>query len=83
MLLLLPKKLRSIVTVTALDYALHALVAVRENAKDAKVVVKMDANLHVEVVVVKAVKDVVTHYVRIIVLLDVKLPATAYVEDLA
>ena len=67
MLLLLPKKLHSIVTVTALDYALHALVAVREDVKGAKGVVKMDASLLVEVAVDKGAKDAVMQCARVIV----------------
>jgi hypothetical protein len=55
---LLLKKLHSIVEETAPDYAPHALVAVRENAKGVKAVVKMDAKQHVVAGVVKDVKAV-------------------------
>ena len=76
---LLLKKLHSIVEETAPDYAPHALVAVRENAKGVKAVVKMDANLLVELVVAKDVKDVVMQCAKAIALQDVKLHVTASV----
>ena len=77
------KRLHSIVTVTVQDYAHHALAVVKENAKGAKEVVKMDVNPLAETVAVKDVKDVVTQCVKAIALLDVRLLATASVEDLA
>ena len=67
--------------VTALDCALHALVAVKENAKDAKAVVKMDASLHVGLVVAKDVKVVVTQCAKAIALQDVKLHVTVFVAN--
>ena len=81
MLLLLPKKLHSIVTATVLDYALHALVVVKESVKDVKVVVKTVVRPLVEVNVVKDVRGVVMQCVKVIASLDARLPATAYVED--
>ena len=63
--LLPPQKLHNIVKEIALAYAPHALVAVKGNAKDAKVVVKMDVNLLVEIAVVKDAKDVVTKCVKV------------------
>ena len=77
------KRLLSIAKETAPDYAPHALVVVRENARVAKEVVKMDVNPLAETVAVKDVKDVVTQCVKAIALLDVRLLATASVEDLA
>lgn len=77
------KRLHSIVTGTVQDYAHHALVVVKENAKGVKVVVKMGVNPLVEIVAVKDVKDVATQCVKVIALQDVRLLATASVEDLA
>ena len=80
---MLQKRLRSIVTAIVLDYAPHALVAVRENAKGVKAAVKMDANLLVELVVVKDVKDVVMQCAKAIALQDVKLHVTVSVVNRA
>ena len=65
---LLPhQRLHNIVKEIALAYVPHALAAVKGNAKDAKVVVKMAASLLVEAVVGKVAKDVATQCVRAIV----------------
>ena len=77
------KRLHSIVTVTVQDYAHHALAVVKENAKGVKAAVKMDANLLVELVVAKDVKDVVMQCAKAIALQDVKLHVTASVGNRA
>ena len=64
---LLLKKLHSIVEETAPDYAPHALVAVRENAKGVTAAVKMDAKQHVVVDVGNVAKEVVAQCVKAIV----------------
>ena len=70
------------VTVIVLVFVLQlAQMAVRESVKGAKGVVKMVVSLLVGVAVVKDVKDVVMQCVKVIALLDVRLPATAYVGD--
>jgi len=70
------------VTVIALVFVLRlAQMAVRENVKDVKVVVKTVVRPLVEVNVVKDVRDVVMQCVKVIASLDARLPATAYVED--
>ena len=58
-------------------------MAVRENAKGVKAAVKMDANLLVELVVAKDVKDVVMQCAKAIALQDVKLHVTVSVVNRA
>ena len=58
-------------------------MVVRENAKDVKAVVKMDASLLVELVVAKDVKDVVMQCAKAIALQDVKLHVTVSVVNRA
>lgn len=72
------------VTVIVLVFVPQAVqMVVRENAKDAKAVVKMDASLLVELVVAKDVKDVVMLCAKAIVLQDVKLHVTVSVANRA
>jgi hypothetical protein len=72
------------VTVIVLVFVPQAAqMVVRENAKDAKAVVKMDASLLVELVVAKDVKDVVMICAKAIVLQDVKLHVTVSVANRA
>ena len=62
----------SIVKEIVLVYAHLAKVVVKENAKDAKVVVKMDARQHVEVDVAKVAKVDVMPCAKVTVQLDAK-----------
>jgi hypothetical protein len=72
------------VTVIVLVFVPQAVqMVVRENAKDAKAVVKMDASLLVELVVAKDVKDVVMQCAKAIALQDVKLHVTVSVVNRA
>ena len=80
---MLQKDLHSIATAIVLDYVPLVLVAVRENARGVKAVVKMDANLLVELVVAKDVKDVVMQCAKAIALQDVKLHVTVSVGNRA
>jgi hypothetical protein len=72
------------VTVIVLVFVPQAVqMVVRENAKDVKAVVKMDASLLVELVVAKDVKDVVMQCAKAIALQDVKLHVTVSVVNRA
>lgn len=64
---MLQKRLRSIVTAIVLDYAPHALVAVKESVRDVREVVKTVARQLVAVGVGKVAKDVVMQCVKVIV----------------
>ena len=72
------------VTVIALVFVLRlAQMVVKESVKGVKAAVKMDANLLVELVVAKDVKDVVMLCAKAIVLQDVKLHVTVSVANRA
>ena len=64
---MLQKDLHSIATAIVLDYVPLVLVAVRENARGVKAVVKMDAKQHVVVDVGNVAKEVVAQCVKAIV----------------
>ena len=64
---MLQKDLHSIATAIVLDYVPLVLVAVRENARGVKEVVKMDAKQHVAVDVGNVAKEVVAQCVKVIV----------------
>ena len=80
---MLQKRLRSIVTAIVLDYAPHALVAVKESVRDVREVVKTVARQLVAVGVGKVAKDVVMQCAKAIALQDVKLHVTVSVVNRA
>lgn len=78
-----PQKRHNIVAETVQVYAHLAQVVVKAHVKDAKEAAKMDANLHVGVVVDKVAKAVVTQCVKVIALQDVKSHVTVSVANRA